>query len=111
VPWSYWTSFSINVFIDLLKLLAYYLMIVYVANTRARIRAWVWTFNILIVYMGASSLKAFFGGEALYLQGIERLQGLTSLGSDPNSLATTLGSALGLFLLAGFRDRARRFES
>lgn len=107
VPWSYWSSFSVNVFIDLLKLLAYYLMIVHLANTRARVRAWTWTFMILIIYMGASSLKAFFGGEALHLDGIERLQGLTSLGSDPNSLATTLGSALGLFLLAGLRDRAR----
>jgi probable O-glycosylation ligase (exosortase A-associated) len=107
VPWSYWTVFSMNVFVDLLKLLAYYLMIAHMANTRTRMRAWVWTYLLFIGYFGVSSLRAYYAGNYMFAQGIERVEGLTSLGTDPNTLATTLGSALGLFLLAGLRDRAR----
>ncbi len=107
VPWSYWSSFSADVFIDLLKLLAYYLMIVHLANTRGRIRAWTWTYLLFIGYFAVTSLRAFYAGDYLFAQGIERVEGATSLGTDPNTLATSLGSALGLFLLAGLRDRAR----
>ena len=107
VPGSYWTFFSTNIFVDLLKLFAYYLMIVHMARTRGLVRAWVWTYMVLILYMGQSSLRSFYMGGGVFAQGIERVRGLTSMGSDPNSLATTLGSALGIFLLAGLRDRSR----
>ncbi len=107
VPASYWPTHSVNVFVDLVKLFAYYLMIVHMARTRGLMRAWVWTYLVLIFYMGQMSLRSFYSGGAVFAQGIERTHGLTSVGGDPNSLATTLGSTLGLFLLAGLRDRNR----
>ena len=102
IPTSFWVSWSVTITIELLKIIAFYLMIVHLVNTRKRIRIFVWTYLLLILYLAGSSLKAYYTGGFEVAQGIDRAVGLTSAGGDPNALANTLGSTLGMyFLLVG----------
>jgi probable O-glycosylation ligase (exosortase A-associated) len=99
VPTSYWPTWSVDMVIELLKIIAFYLMIVHLANTRRRVKGIVWTYLLLVFYLAMSSLKAYYSGNFRFAQGIDRAEGLTSAGGDPNALAATIGSSLALYLL------------
>ena len=99
IPTSFWPTWSVDMVIELLKIIAFYLMIVHLANTRRRVKGLVWTYLLLIFYLAVTSLKAYYSGNFMFAQGIERAEGLTSAGGDPNALAATVGSSLAICLL------------
>jgi probable O-glycosylation ligase (exosortase A-associated) len=108
VPLAYWRQAAVNGFVAMLKIACFYVMIVQCVNTRARLRGWVLTFALFVLYIAATSLHAYMTGGARFTQGIDRAIGVTSAGGDANTLGTTLASALPLFMLV-MADRAMRW--
>jgi O-antigen ligase len=99
IPFSYWTGWATTQFVDMLKVLAFYLMVVHLADTPKRIRVFTWTYLIMVTYIAVSSLRAYYSGQFAFAQGIDRAVGQTSAGGDPNNLGATLASAVPLFIL------------
>ncbi len=99
VPFSFWVSYAAGQLVDMFKILAFYLMIVHLVNTRRRMKIFTATYLVLVVYLAATSLKDYYTGGYAFAQGIERAVGETSAGGDANALGATLGSAVPLFLL------------
>jgi putative inorganic carbon (HCO3(-)) transporter len=111
IPFSYWTGWATTTFVDMLKVLAFYLMIVHLADTPKRIRIFTWTYLVMVTYIAVSSLRAYYAGRYAFAQGIDRAVGQTSAGGDPNNLGATLASAVPLFILLLGPERGfwRRF--
>jgi probable O-glycosylation ligase (exosortase A-associated) len=97
IPFSYYRFGAVTTFTDMLKILAFYLMIVYLVDTRRRLRVFVVLYMLLISYLAVSSLTAYYGGQLLFAQGIERAEGVTGAGGGPNELGTTMASIFPLF--------------
>jgi probable O-glycosylation ligase (exosortase A-associated) len=106
IPFSYWIGHSVDTFIDMLKIVAFYIMVVYLVNSRRRLKIFVWTYLALVGYLGISSLLGYYSGDALFAQGIDRAVGATSAGGGANELGTTLASILPLFLLLVLAETA-----
>ena len=98
VPTSFWVSWSVEKVVDLLKIGAFYLMIVHLVNTRIRLRIFAGVYLGLLGYIGASALFQYFMGRAHFAQGIDRAAGMTSIVGDPNTLGTTMAVVAMLFL-------------
>jgi probable O-glycosylation ligase (exosortase A-associated) len=92
VPTSYWPHQSVDMIIEFLKNFAYILLIINIIKTPKRLKIFLWQSLLLIGYMAVSSAIAYKTGNVMEAQGIIRAQGLT--GTDPNTLAVTLGLAL-----------------
>jgi O-antigen ligase len=99
IPFSYYRFGAVTTFTDKLKILGFYLMIVYLVDSRRRLRVFVVLYLLLISYLSASSLIAYYGGQILFAQGIERAEGVTDAGGGPNELGTTMSSIFPLFAL------------
>jgi len=99
IPLAYWGSKAIEGFVDIIKILVFYVLVVHLVNTRKRLKDFVWTFSLLTAYLAGNSLYAYFTGNLKFAQGIERAVGQTSAGGDPNHLGATMASAFPLFFL------------
>lgn len=99
IPMSFWPGLSVERAIDVLKILMFYFMIVHIVNSRERLRTLVWVYIICIIYLACSSLKAYYSGQLLYAQGIERVIGVNSTLGDPNTLGTTMAVTFALVAL------------
>ncbi|NNF05620.1 MAG: hypothetical protein HKN21_02555 [Candidatus Eisenbacteria bacterium] len=94
IPTSYWPGRTSEVLFNFLKTMAFYLMIVQLVNTRARLKVFTFTYIAFIAYVGFGAIRSFMAGGFMHAQGIDRAVGETSAGGDPNSLAVTLGTTL-----------------
>ncbi len=99
IPFAFWRGGSASAALDFGKTIVYNLLIVSLVNTRERFRQFLTVYAAAIGYLGASSAWGYFHGDSVFAQGIDRAQGLTNAGGDPNSLAITLVTALPLTLL------------
>lgn len=99
IPMSFWPGLSVERAVDVLKILMFYFMIVHIVDTRERLRTLVWVYILCIVYLACSSLKAYYSGELLFAQGIERVVGVNSTLGDPNTLGTTMAITFALVAL------------
>lgn len=99
IPFSYYRIGAMTTFTDMLKILGFYLMIVYLVDTRRRLRVFTVLYMLLVIYLGVSSLVAYYGGQLLFAQGIERAEGVTNAGGGPNELGTSMASIFPLFAL------------
>lgn len=99
VPFAYWRGHAFAMFIDMMKIIGFYLMIVHLIDTRKRLRIFVWTYLLLMLWLAASSMFNYFTGHFLFAQGIDRAVGLTSAGGGPNEMGTTMAVTLPVFLL------------
>ena len=107
IPSSIWPGRSVSTLIEMLKIVALYIMIVRLLTSRTRLRVFVGLYICLIMYLGLSSLIAYFKGELLFSQGIDRAVGLTSAGGGANELGTTMAVTVPLLLhLMGVERRA-----
>jgi len=102
VPMAYWRLAALNGVIDFLKLLAWYLLVVHLLNTRRRLRTYLALFLVLVSYIAFDSLRGYFSGSFHYRMGIERAVGQTDAGGDPNHLAATMAATIPLLLLLVF---------
>jgi probable O-glycosylation ligase (exosortase A-associated) len=99
VPFSYWRGQALGRFMEMMKIIGFYIMIVNLIDTRKRLRIFVWTYLVLMLWLAASSMFNYFTGHFLFAQGIDRAVGLTSSGGGPNEMGTSMSVTLPLFLL------------
>jgi probable O-glycosylation ligase (exosortase A-associated) len=107
IPMSYWLSHSISSFVDMLKIGAFYLMVVHLVDSRPRLKVFFWVYLALIVYMDLVALHGYYTGSAAFAQGIDRATGNTSAAGNANKLGTTLACTIPFFVL--LTVQARRF--
>lgn len=92
VPTSVWPSNSVTTIVDFLTTIIYYLLIINVVTTEKRLKGLIWLFILAGGYNAISSAIAYFKGDLMVAQGIERAESLT--GADPNTLAVSLVLAI-----------------
>jgi hypothetical protein len=87
---------------EVLKLLVFYLIILYEVDTKAKFNVFLAAFIALIAMTAFLSFRDYYGGGAIYRMGISRAVGRTSAGGDANTLAGTLATTVPL-VFAYFR--------
>jgi probable O-glycosylation ligase (exosortase A-associated) len=105
VPFAFWREHAVNTFVDMLKIIGFYIMIVHLIDTRRRLHVFIWSYLILMLYLGVSSMFNYFSGHFLFAQDIDRAVGLTSAGGGPNELGTSMAVTLPIFLLLARGER------
>jgi putative inorganic carbon (hco3(-)) transporter len=105
VPFSYWRRGALEGCIDLMKNIAFYLLVAHLILTSKRLRTFVHVYGILIAYLAISSYTSYKSGASFYAQGIDRAVASTSVGNNPNELGTTMAATVPLFLLQALRRR------
>lgn len=88
VPTSYWPTATVWEVIDFVKICVFYFFVINIVTTENKLKGFLWIYIISSGYTAISSTLAYFSGELMFAQGIERAEGLA--GADPNTLATTL---------------------
>jgi putative inorganic carbon (hco3(-)) transporter len=99
IPFAFWRGGSASATLDFAKMVLYNILIVSLLTTRERLRGFLITYASAIGYLGLTSCWGYYHGDSVFAQGIDRAQGLTNAGGDPNSLAITLVTALPLTVL------------
>lgn len=94
-PMSYWRSASVEGVMILFKILAFYIMVVQLVDTRLRFRIFFWTFLGLTIYGVASALWA----DTMFAQGIHRIQGVTSAAGSPNRIGANIAATFPILVL------------
>jgi len=108
VPLSFWRGHAFATFMEMIKIIGFYIMIVHLIDTRRRLHIFVWTYVVLMLYLGVSSMVEYFSGHFLFAQGIDRAVGLTSSGGGPNELGTSMAVTLPMFLMLVRGERGRK---
>jgi len=96
IPLAFWRGNSLSFCISFLEILSYCLLATALLTTEKRIRWFIVTFVLLIDWLGGSALYNYTHGIWQYTMDIERAIGVTSSAGDPNTLATTLVTAMPL---------------
>jgi putative inorganic carbon (hco3(-)) transporter len=110
VPFAYWRLAAATGFVDFLKLIAWYLLVVHLLTTRRRLRIYLALFLALVCYIGADAFIAYLGGSFHYRMGVERAIGQTDAGGDPNHLAATMAATIPILLLLALRKELRLYR-
>jgi len=105
VPFAYWRSAALDGFIDFLKLVVWYVLVVHLVDTRRRLQVFLFLFLGLVSWIAFDSFRAYLSGQFKYAQGIERVVGRTDAGGDPNHLAATMSATIPILLLLTFHQR------
>jgi probable O-glycosylation ligase (exosortase A-associated) len=109
IPFAFWPGGSASATLDFAKMVLYNVLIVSLLTTRERFRGFLITYACAIGYLGLTSGWGYYHGDSVFAQGIDRAQGLTNAGGDPNSLAITLVTALPLTVLL-LSNASRKFR-
>jgi putative inorganic carbon (HCO3(-)) transporter len=100
IPFAFWRGNSIEFCIAFAEIVVYHLLIVSLVTTEERFNQIIVVFVALMGWLSISSAVLYAEGVRIVTMGIERASGATSAGGDPNTLGTTLVSAMPLeFLL------------
>ncbi|MBD3401576.1 hypothetical protein GF420_01670 [candidate division GN15 bacterium] len=83
---------------DFLKLIVFYMIIVYTIDTKAKFNIFMGLFVALMFREAFLSFRDYYGGGAIYRMGIARATGRGSFGSGANTLAATLAFTLPFIL-------------
>lgn len=101
--YAYRPAIALDAAIDFVKLVAWYLLIVQLVNSRLRLRLFLGLWFGCVGKIALDSMRAyFFGGYAKYAQGITRAIGQSDAGGDPNHLAATMSATIPMLLLFSF---------
>lgn len=92
--------------IEFIKLLMFYLLVVHLVDTRAKLRGFVILHAVLVLYLAADSTLHYLKGALMHAQGIDRALGSTSIASGPNELGATMATTVPLFLLFAVNRKA-----
>lgn len=97
IPTAAWPSNAVEWFIDLLKKVALFLMIIGLIDTKEKFRTFIWVFTLLMAWVAWSpfwnGIHGNFGSIDYTFGKFYRAEGY-SFADDPNSLATTLVQTL-----------------
>jgi putative inorganic carbon (hco3(-)) transporter len=99
---SIFTSFEVtqtkDTVLEFAKTTVLYLLVVSLLTTRKRFVIFVTVFILLIAYIAYDALFNYLAGQFIHTMNVDRLTGTTSAGGDPNTLATTIVTAIPLFV-------------
>jgi len=91
---SYEKSLTFGEVQEFIKLLVFYYLIISIIDTKKKFVAFVTVYLLAIGYISFDAFKLYLAGGFVHTMGVDRLQGTTSAGGDPNSLANTLASTI-----------------
>ncbi|MGC2504435.1 MAG: O-antigen ligase family protein [Silvibacterium sp.] len=101
-PFAFWVSNSIQFDIAFFEVVVYHVLLVSLLTSQERLRKYLLLYVGLIAWIGATSLYEYHVGVRVFTMGIERAEGLTSAGGDPDTLAITMAITIPFaFLLMG----------
>jgi probable O-glycosylation ligase (exosortase A-associated) len=108
VPFAYWRVGALTGLVEMLKLLALYLLVVQLVDSRRRLRIYLLVLGLLTVHIAGGAFLDYLRGASHHAQGIDRAIGETSIARNPNQLGTTLAVTVPpLLLLALYRPLRR----
>ena len=81
---------------EFMKLMVFYLLIMYEVNTKLRLNIFIIAFILLVGWIAFLSFRDYYGGGYIVRMGIQRAIGRTSAGGDANTLAGTLATTIPL---------------
>ena len=90
VPLAYWPSNSAWACVSFASIVYYHLMLVATLKTESEVRKVILLLIALTTWLGLSADWAYHQGLRQFEMGIDRAEGLTSSGGDPNTLANTM---------------------
>ncbi|MCB2231507.1 O-antigen ligase family protein [bacterium] len=95
---------------NFLKLIVFYMIIVYTVDTRTKFNIFMGLFLFMMFREMFLSFRDYYGGGAIVRMGIQRATGRGSFGSGANTLAATLAFTVPFFIawLKYFRGRLAR---
>jgi O-antigen ligase len=99
VPLAFWRGAAVEGLVDMVRIFAFYIMVVHLVDTRPRLKIFIWIYCLSIVWLGSTSLHNYLTGHAEFAQGIDRASGTTSAQGNANELGTTMACSFPLFLL------------
>lgn len=99
IPLAFWRGNSILFCFAFLEVVIFHLLIVSLLKTEKRVEQFIVTNVALVGWLAATSLYLYMTGTRIFTMGIERAEGLTSAGGDPNTLGITLVTTMPLALL------------
>lgn len=99
VPLAYWPAGALGGFVEMVKLVIFYLLVAHLIDTRRKLRVFVWALSLLTVYIAVTAFGDYLRGSSFFAQGIDRAVGETSVANNPNQLGTTMAVAVPFFLL------------
>jgi O-antigen ligase len=105
VPLAVWRGGAWGGVVDFIKLLIFYLLVVHLVDTRAKLRGFVALHCLLVLYLAVDSTLNYLSGALLHAQGIDRALGSTSIASGPNELGATMAATVPLLAVFAFNRR------
>ncbi|HEX5234138.1 MAG TPA: O-antigen ligase family protein [Silvibacterium sp.] len=93
---AFWPSNSLQFDLKFLEIVIYHLLLVAMLSTEERIRKYLLLYTGLVAWIGASALYEYHNGVRIFTMNIDRAEGLTSAGGDPNTMAITMVVAMPL---------------
>jgi O-antigen ligase len=99
IPLAFWRSNSILACMAFFSVVFYHVMLVSMLETEEQIRRIVLLFVALTAWLGGSAVYEYHAGIRQFAMGIDRAEGVTSSGGDPNSLAITMVVTMPLMCL------------
>jgi O-antigen ligase len=90
VPLSFWVSNSVHACQSFIETAIIHLLIVALLLTEGQVKKFLIVWTGLTAWLGAGALYEYHAGVHQFAMGIERAEGLTSSGGDPNTLAITM---------------------
>ena len=99
---AFWRSNSFLFDLKFFEILIYHVLLVAVLTSEERVRKYILLYTGLIAWIGITSLYNYHHGVRIYTMHIERAEGLTSAGGDPDTMAQSMVLAMPLaFLFLG----------
>ena len=99
---AFWRSNSFAFDFKFLEIVIYHVLLVAALTSEERVRKYILLYTGLVAWIGITSLYNYHHGVRIYTMDIERAEGLTSAGGDPDTMAQTMVLAMPLaFTLFG----------
>lgn len=94
IPFAVWRMGAVDGALEFGKVIFYHLLIVALVTTRIRFKHFFVVLACLVGFLAMSSFILYATGHYHVRMGIDRAEGLTSSGGDPNTLGITLVSMM-----------------
>lgn len=104
---AFWPSNSLQFDLKFFEIVIYHLLLVAMLSTEERIRKYLLLFTGLVAWIGASALYQYHNGVRIFTMNIDRAEGLTSAGGDPNTMAITMVVAMPLAFILLMKGTSR----
>lgn len=110
IPLAFWRLNSARFDLMFLEIVIYHLLLVAMLDSEERIKKYLLLYMGLVAWIGANALYEYHIGVRQFQMGIDRAEGLTSSGGDPNTLATTMVITMPFVFLLFTKGTSKRLK-